>query len=164
MPANAFTPLEFLYSIQSRLLGLDVNSDLLAAPLRPYEIVSTVTQGASTGIVLVTMQVCDRYGVAVSGLFSFDWHLSDDTVAGSGLTATTASGAVGASGLSGNGVDLSVYVAKKATRSMTNAAGLYQLSITDSAKTAFNVVTDFEMGFKYPARIQASLVAGDYHT
>jgi hypothetical protein len=163
MPAIPFEPIEPLYSIQSRLLGLSNNNDLLPAPTRPWELAPVVSQGASTGIVLVTLQIVDREVAAVAGVQSFDWWLSDDSTAGSGLTAITASGAVGASGLSGNGVDLVSYVAKKAGRSMTNAAGLYQLSITDSAKSPFVIVTRFEMGIKIATRIQAVLASGDYH-
>lgn len=108
----------------------DVNENAL-----PQQVSFTIAKGGSANISLVTMQVMDGFGVAISQVFPFDWWLSDATT-GAGLTATTASGAV-AAGTSGT--DLVVKVAKKATGSITAATGIYIASITDTAKTGFYV-------------------------
>jgi hypothetical protein len=159
MPANTVAPTSILQTYDGRLFGRSVANDIVPAPGRPFNMNCVVAKGASSGIALVTMQVVDRDGVAVAGVYNFDWWLSDDATYGAGLTATTASGAVGAGA---EGTDLVVYVAKKATRSQTNSSGQYQLSITDTAKTAFNVVVDFKMGFHHPTQVLATLAAGDY--
>jgi hypothetical protein len=163
MPANTVAPTSILQTYDGRLFGRSVANDLIPAPGRPFNMNCAVAAGASTGIVLVTMQVVDRDGNAVAAdtPYHFDWYLSDDTTHGVGLTATTASGAVGASG--SNGVDLGVLTAKKATRSQTDANGIYQASITDSAKTAFVVCASFPMGFHKPNQILATLASSDYH-
>lgn len=86
---------------------------------------------------------------------TFILYLSDSSV-GAGLTATTASGAVANDGTSG--ADLGVITTKKALHVQANAAGVYALSITDTAKTAFKVVVMME-GIPFVVK---TLAAGNY--
>ena len=104
---------------------------------------------------LVTITVKDADGTAVTGPVVFDVLLSDAS-SGAGLTATTADGAVAAGA---SGVDLATLVSKKALRVQTTAAGVYILSITDSAKTGFRVVAQLP-GRK--AVVSSALVSGNY--
>jgi hypothetical protein len=94
----------------------------------------TITPAAgSANVCLVTFQVQDGQGNNVAQAFELLVYLSDDP-AGNGLTATTASGTVGAGA---NGTDLSAKVSKKAIDVLTDTTGKYILSITDNAKTGF---------------------------
>lgn len=96
----------------------------------------TISPAAGTSNVsLVTITVKDGQGNAIAGPATMDVTLSD-AATGAGLTATDASGAVAAGA---SGVDLATLVAKKALRVQTTAAGVYILSITDTAKTGFYV-------------------------
>lgn len=90
--------------------------------------------GASSNICNVSFQVTDYLGNAVAGVFLLDIYLSD-AATGIGLTATTASGGIAA--VSADGTILDVLVASKFVRAQTNAAGLFVLAITDTAKTGF---------------------------
>jgi hypothetical protein len=89
----------------------------------------------SSNVCLVTVQVQDGRGANIASNFELLVYLSDDP-GGNGLTATSASGAVGAGTA---GTDLSAKVAKKATDVLTDNTGKYILSITDSAKTGFYI-------------------------
>jgi hypothetical protein len=100
---------------------------------RPFYATATVAPGGST-VSLVSIALKNVNGAA-TGQSAFDVFLSDSAV-GAGLTATTASGAVAAGA---SGVDLGDLTSKKYKRVQTSTAGLYILSITDSAKTAFKV-------------------------
>ncbi len=84
----------------------------------------------------ITVTVKDAAGNAIAETFNFDIWLSDDA-GGQGLTSTTASGAVEPKAASGT--SLKVYTAKKALRVQSLKTGVFVLSITDSAKTAFKV-------------------------
>lgn len=97
-----------------------------------YASATVATDG--TNATLVTIKLLNGAGFPVAGEFGI--RLSDNA-SGVGLTATTASGAVGdkTAGTTGQVVDTPV--AKKALQVQTTAAGTYQLSITDTAKTAF---------------------------
>lgn len=105
----------------------------------------------------ITMQVADGAGVAIAQVFELEWFLSD-AATGVGLTATTASGAVGAAASSG--ADIYTKVSKKAGESQTLATGAYTLSILDTANTGFYV------GCYCPGTgrlfVSRQLVAGDY--
>ena len=83
----------------------------------------------------VTLTARNANGVRVPYAV-FDLFLSD-SAAGAGLTAVTASGAVANDGASG--ADIGTLTTKKALRVQANASGVYALSITDTAKTAFKV-------------------------
>jgi len=102
----------------------------------PHAVTIGTPVAASANVTEMAITVVDGAGTAIAGVFNLDVWLSD-SADGAGLTATTASGAVAVK--TSSGVDLSVMVAKKATRVQTLATGIYTLSITDTAKTAFKV-------------------------
>jgi hypothetical protein len=87
----------------------------------------------------VTFQLVDHEGNSVAAVRTFLITLSDDATNGAGLTATTASGAVAAGA---SGADIGTLTTKKALMVQTNSSGVYILSITDTAKTAFTVVAN----------------------
>lgn len=123
----------------------------------PQKLVYTIAQGGSSNICLVSITVQDAKGNALAAVFELEWYLSDSSV-GNGLTATTASGAVAAS--TNNGSDLFNKVSKKANDSITDNTGVYQLSITDTAKTGFYVAAVCPgTGVTWVSR---QLVSGDY--
>src|ERR1700738_642141 len=95
-----------------------------------------VTDG--TNATLVTIKIRNVNGAPVQQPTNFDLFLSD-SAKGYGLTATTASGNVQGKNNGVTGTDLSVYVAKKALYVQSILGSTYQLSITDTAKTAFKV-------------------------
>ncbi len=84
----------------------------------------------------VTVTVVDGAGAAIAKVFTLDLWLSD-AASGAGLTATSASGNVEAK--TSSGVVLQAVTAKKHLRVQTLATGVFVLSITDTAKTAFKV-------------------------
>lgn len=117
----------------------------------------TFAPAASTSnICLVTIQVKDAKGVAIARNFELMVYLSDDS-GGNGLTATTASGAVGAGSA---GTDLSAKVSKKAIDVLTDNTGKYVLSITDTGKTGFYVCS-MAPGTGN-VQVSAQLVAANY--
>lgn len=108
------------------------------------KVVNTVTftpaaNGSNVCEILITPK--DARGTTITGPLSMDLVLSD-AATGVGLTATTASGAVAV--VSTFGTDLGVLTAKKALSVQTNAAGVYKLSITDTAKTAFYIAVNIQ--------------------
>lgn len=120
-------------SLYGRLFGLAGDATLIT---RGSPDGFTFSAASSTAnICLVTVQAVDNEGASVAGVFLYDLWLSD-AATGIGLTAVTASGAVGAGA---SGADIGVLTTKKATRVQTDATGKYILSITDTAKTAFYV-------------------------
>lgn len=124
----------------------------------PTEILITNAVGASANIANVSFQVSDLLGNAIAEVFNFDVWLSDAST-GAGLTATTASGGVAA--VSTDGLVWSVALASKAIRVQTNAAGLFVLAITDTAKTGFfPVAQNFNSG---EAVVGAQLTTASYH-
>ena len=140
-----------LVEIHDPLIGIDVAGNLVlntkgnmaATPAAgfprlvgkgiPTNVAISNAKGGSANISLVTFQVGDISGNAVSGVFDLDVYLSD-AATGVGLTSTTASGGI-ADGASGH--TLSIMTAAKALRVQTDATGKYILSITDTAKTTF---------------------------
>lgn len=96
---------------------------------------SLAIAAGSTNIAIVTITVKDGTGAAVTRPIALDIWLSD-AATGLGITATTASGAVAAGAA---GTDLVDLTSKKVKRVITNASGVYNLSITDTAKTGFYV-------------------------
>jgi hypothetical protein len=117
---------------------------------------ATISPAAgSANVCLVTITIKDGTGAAATGPVVFDVLLSD-AATGAGLTATTTSGAVAAGA---SGTDLATLVSKKALKVQTTAAGVYVLSITDTAKTGFYPVVQIP-GLK--AVVGAQLVAGNY--
>jgi hypothetical protein len=100
-------------------------------PLAMLASMAAAPNGAN--VTNVTIQLKDGAGNNLTVVVPLDVWLSD-AATGIGLTATTASGAVGAGA---SGTDLGALTAKKALRSLTDATGKYVLSITDVAKTGF---------------------------
>jgi hypothetical protein len=98
--------------------------------------ITGVAAAGAANVTEVTITVKDENLDAVAKVHNLDVWLSDDAD-GEGLTATTASGAVAAKASSGT--DLATLVSKKALRVQTKKTGVYVLSITDTAKTAFKV-------------------------
>jgi len=141
-----------LTSIHGKRFGLAPNGEAIFQG-RPFSVTATPAAGAAN-ISLVTLQVVDSDDAAVAGVFTLDVYLSD-AASGAGLTATTASGAVGAGTA---GTDLDAMVAKKYTRVQTDATGKYILSITDTAKTLFKICV--VMGNKNI--VCATLVTGNF--
>jgi hypothetical protein len=108
---------------------------------RPHYVEAAVATDG-TNATLVTLTVHNAQG-ALSGPKIFDVYLSDST-AGVGLTATTASGAVGDKTAGTTGTVIATLTTKKALRVQSLAAGTYQLSITDTAKTAFKICVNLD--------------------
>lgn len=123
----------------------------------PVALACTFTPAAgSANVCNVTIQFQDLQGNNLAQVFEFSWFLSDSSV-GNGLTATTASGTVGAGS---KGTDVYGKVSKKAGDALTDNTGAYVLSITDTAKTGFYVcVCNPGTGLTV---VSAQLVTGNY--
>jgi hypothetical protein len=118
-----------------------------------------VTGAAAAGtanVTLVTLTVKDILGRIGPRVRNIMVYLSDSAT-GVGLTAITASGAVAAGA---SGIDLGDLTAKKSKLVQTTAAGVYILSITDTAKTAFVVCVD--LGNGQSPLIVLTLATGNY--
>lgn len=109
-----------------------------------------------SNVCLVTITVKDGAGVAMTRPIELDVWLSD-AATGIGLTATTASGAVAAGA---TGTDMAILSTKKMLRVLTSDAGVYILSITDTAKTGF-YVTCFVPGSNR-LQISSQLITANY--
>lgn len=108
---------------------------------RPHNVTATVaTDGANA--TLVTLQVRNALG-RKSGPKSFDLFLSDSAT-GVGVTTTTASGAVTDKTAPTTGQVLVAMIAKKYLKVQAIGDGTYQLSITDTGKTAFKVCVEID--------------------
>lgn len=108
---------------------------------RPHYIDAVVATDG-TNATLVTMTIRNAQGVP-SGVKVFDVYLSDAT-SGFGVTATIASGAVADKTSGTTGQVINALITKKYIKVMSTAAGTYQLSITDTAKTAFKVCVNID--------------------
>jgi len=122
------------------------------------EINVTISYAASTTTdgIEATFTVVDQDGNAVSGIHNLECWVSDDAD-GSGLTATSASGALTAA----TGTILSAHTAKKHVSANTDANGVLTLLLVDSANTA-----DERFCCKHPINsgiiVGDATVAGDY--
>lgn len=114
--------------------GISVARLLLGAIMHPTTFTFTPAAG-SANVCEVTIRHLDSLGAAVASPMTLDVWLSD-AATGIGLTGTTASGAVAAKAGS---TDFVAAVAKKLIKAQLSAAGVYVLSITDTAKTGFYV-------------------------
>lgn len=166
---------DILTSLEGRLLGLDPAGNLVLSTLNkmpltpaagypqvvgkgiPYGFGITNGVGASANIANVLFQLQDVDGVAIAGVFTFYLYLSDSAV-GAGLTATTASG--GITSVTSDGSILDVGTTSKSLTVATNAAGLFGLAITDTAKTGFYPVAALPSG---TVQVGAQLTAASYH-
>lgn len=143
-------------SLHGRRFGIDGDDNRLRVLGQPYTIAMAAAAG-STNVCEVTMTVKDHEGNTIADVFNFDVWLSDDAD-GAGLTATTASGTVGAK--ASNGADLGTLTSKKALRVQTLKTGVYVLSITDSSKTAFKVCA--QIPFVGRKVVGVTLATGNY--
>lgn len=123
----------------------------------PFNMAISAAQGASSNHSSVSFQMQDIGGNPVAGVFEFSFWLSD-AATGVGLTATTASG--GYAALAASGAILDAGITSKSNRAQTNAAGLFVLDITDTAKTGFYPCAIGVPGF--PVQVGTQLVAGNY--
>lgn len=119
-------------SLHGRVVGV-TDDGRLGVINQPYSVTFSPAAGSSN-VCEITIKVTDYGGTTVADVHNLDIWLSD-AATGAGLTATSASGTVAAKAASG--VDFQIYSAKKAFRVQTLATGVYILSITDTAKTAF---------------------------
>ena len=138
----AQTPLQ----VSPRLVGKGI----------PYGWGISAAKGASSNLCNVSFQLQDVNGNAVAQVVDFDLYLSD-AATGIGLTGTTASGGVAA--LAASGTVLGALTTSKAIRAQTNAAGLFTLVITDTAKTAFYPCAQFG---EHPVQVGAQLATANY--
>lgn len=116
----------------THLSGLAVDSNIF-----PTQASFSVAAGAAN-VSIVTITVKDADGNAMARPIVMDIWLSD-AATGLGVTATTASGAVAAGA---SGTDLVDLTSKKVKKVITDATGVYKLSITDTAKTGFYVAAN----------------------
>lgn len=122
------------------------------------EINVTISYAASatTDGIEATFTVVDGDGNAVSGIHNIECWISDDAD-GSGLTATSASGALTAAA----GTILTALTAKKHVIANTTSAGVLTLRLVDSGNTAGE-----RFCCKHPINSQIIVgdasVAGDY--
>lgn len=132
------------------------NAPFLNEALVPMSVTFAIAAG-TTNEALITCTVKDGHGNAMTSPVPINVWLSD-AADGEGLTATTASGAV-AAGTSGGAV-LGTLTTKKALLCQTTDAGVFILSITDSAKTGFYVAA--ASLFTGQTNVSAQLVTGNY--
>lgn len=99
---------------------------------------TAVVASDGTNATLVTITFRNSWGAAVPGAVAR--IMLSDSAAGIGVTATTASGTVDVKTAGTLGTTLGTPTAKKALEVQANSAGVFALSITDTAKTAFYVV------------------------
>jgi hypothetical protein len=99
--------------------------------------VTGVVAAGAANVSEITLTARNANGAPVPGAI-FDVFLSD-SAAGIGYTVTTASGAVTVKTAGTLGNLLFTYLAKFGLLVQANASGVFTLSITDTAKTAFKV-------------------------
>ena len=163
-----------LNSIEGRSCGLDDHGNLvlnsatapagtpargyagIVGPGIPSKVGISNAAGGTQYYSLVTFQVQDALGSAVSAVFNLDVFLSDAST-GIGLTGTTASGGI-ADGASGK--TLSIMTSAKALRVQTDATGKYILQIIDSSKTTFYPCANLA---GQGVTVGAQLTAASYH-
>jgi hypothetical protein len=107
----------------------------LNGKILPAGVTFSIAPGAATHCV-VTIQVVDNGGNAITG---YPWDMDlilSDTSTGTGITATTPSGGISIT----TGTALNTYTANKALYVQSNANGVVVLNITDTAKTGFYVM------------------------
>lgn len=147
----------FVQRFKGKIQAANITLGSLGDRMDLQALTATISPAASTAnVCLVTITFKDANGTAVAFPVNFDLWLSD-AATGVYPTAVTASGAVttGASG-----VIMFTYLAKFALRCQSTAAGVYILSITDTAKTGFYVCVQTPGNGK-PV-VSAQLVTANY--
>lgn len=122
----------------------------------PANVTISYAASATTDGIEATLTVVDSEGTAIPAIHALDVYVSDDAD-GSGLTATSASGALTAA----TGTILTAHTAKKHVQANTDANGVLTLLLVDSANTAderFCVISPVNGR----AIIGAATVATDY--
>lgn len=112
-------------AITASAAEINLNDDVAANVTIAY------AAGNSTDELNATITVVDAAGVAIDAIHTLEVYISDDAD-GSGLTATSASGALTAE----TGTILTALTAKKHIKANTAATGVLVLSLVDSANTA----------------------------
>jgi hypothetical protein len=100
-----------------------------------YADAAVAADGSNATLVTITFR--NANGKAVPGARAT--VMLSDSAAGIGVTGTAASGTVDVKTAGTLGTTLGTLTAKKALDVQANASGVYALSITDTAKTAFKV-------------------------
>ena len=142
----------------SGILDVDVTNGgqfQLDSVQQPLKVTFSPAAG-SANVDLTTIQVTDGAGNNLTYPIEMTVYLSDSS-AGTGITATTASGAVAAGA---SGTDLGDLTSKKVKVVQTDATGKYILSITDTGKTSFYVCA--YVGAQAKPFVSAQLVAANY--
>lgn len=144
--------------------GLKLNSTLVTASAAELNALDdsaasvsiSYAASATTDGIEATLTVLDAAGVAIDAIHTLEVWISDDAD-GSGLTATSASGALTAA----TGTILTALTAKKHVIANTNSSGVLTLLLVDSANTAGE-----RFCCKNPlngkAIVGSATVAGDY--
>lgn len=121
----------------------------------PSEVNITIAAGA-TNVSNIFFQIADNGDATVATPMIFDIWLSD-AATGAGLTAAAFSGGIAA--IASDGIVWSVQTAAKALRVQANAAGLFGLAITDTAKSLVWPVAQLPNGI---ITVGAKLVTANY--
>lgn len=99
--------------------------------------------GGAANVAEVTITVRNANGIPINKPYCMDLWLSD-SAAGTGYTASTASGAVTVKTAGTTGTLIGTYLAKFGLRVQTLANGTFVLSITDTNKALFKVCVQIE--------------------
>lgn len=119
--------------------GLKLGTTLVTATPAELNILDDVVNNvtisyaasATTDGIEATYTVVDAAGTAIDAIHTLECYISDDAD-GSGLTATSASGALTAAA----GTILTAHTAKKHVTANTNSSGVLTLLLVDNANTA----------------------------
>lgn len=120
----------------------------------PINVRITLAASATTDGMEAAIQVIDRRGAPVAGVFPLEVYYSLDAN-GIGLTTTAYSGALTA--VSNKGAILTALTAKKHVSAVTNASGLLTLLVVDSSNSAVEYVC---VKRPYGAGVVVSAVSG----
>jgi hypothetical protein len=127
--ATAAVPKPILTTLHGREIGLAADRNLIVK-VRPNCVSFSVAPGAAN-IAIMTMQMCDPEGVALAGVFLFDYWLSDSAV-GIGVTTSLNTSELTAS----TGALMAVEKTEGMWRLCTDANGKCVVSHTDTNKAA----------------------------
>lgn len=144
------TELTYLDGLTATTAELNLNDDSAATVAISY------AASATTDGIEATFTVQDAAGTAIDAIHTLNVWISDDAD-GSGLTATSASGALTAA----TGTILTALTAKKHVIANTDANGVLTLLLVDSANTA-NERFCVANPFNGKAIVGDATVAGDY--
>ncbi len=143
-----------LDSIMGRQMGLSVNGHLIVRT-EPDQVTITPAAGA-TNISLVSIQVKNNEGVNYDSSFGSNAGTQIGTVWLSDLSNGAGLGAAAPETLTAgaSGTSLGALTAAKALKFVTNTSGLFILSITNTAKTAWYVCVQMDKGHRVAPQTQ----------